>query len=41
MSQDSWEKSMGYALFLKGVNTATKQLNVFVTNHSEKFGFKN
>ena len=39
MSQDSWEKSMAYALCMKNTNNATKQLNVYVTNHPEKFGF--
>lgn len=40
MNQDSWEKSMAYALCIKGVNKATKQLNVYVTNHPKKFGFE-
>lgn len=31
---------MALALNLVGVNEITQDLNVFVTNHPEKFGFK-
>ena len=39
MNKDSWNKSMALALNLVDVNEVTQDLNVFVTNHPEKFGF--
>jgi hypothetical protein len=40
MAQDSWEISMSIALATGKATQTTKDLNVYVTNHPEEFGFE-
>jgi hypothetical protein len=39
IGQDSWDKCMSVALGMGRVNQVVRDLNIYVTNHPEKFGW--